>query len=205
MKYRIFTSRFKTFAIVCFFFHLCVCSSLFIFPVVVPLQPLPTVQEFNENQTLKIIEGCVIALRSDLETMYWLNLTESLAPINTAVQVVYFVALPILLQLSNLLVLMVVIRKHIKTMGVLLHESEKVGGVNYIRVLKMTILLGILFFLQELPLAIFQITVATDRYMKMNVAYLLYVSVSFVVIKPLNFLTYASQSRRKLLKMFCPK
>jgi hypothetical protein len=125
---------------------------------------------------------------------------------------VYFSAIPIFVQLINAIILTVVTRKHIKTMTVLMHETKKVGVVNYIRLLKVTIFLGISFFLQELPPAIFQIIVSSGPYApnmtNMNYTYLLYVSISFAITKPLDIIIYASQSkvfRCQLSKIFCHK
>jgi hypothetical protein len=184
------------------------CSSLFIFPAVVPLRSFSTVQEFKENHNLRIIDGCTITSDGDLENLYWINLVEWLSLLTTTAHVVYFTAMPILLQFINAVILSVVMRKHMKTMGVLMHETKNVGIVNYIRLLKVTIFLGISFLLQELPPAIFKIIVISDPNLVhatyMNATYLLYVSVSFAVTKPLDIIIYASQSkvfRRQLFKM----
>jgi hypothetical protein len=209
LKYRLFTLRFMIFTILCLIVHLCACSTLFIYPAIVPLRSFRTVQEFKEDHSLKIIEGCTLLLDGDLESMYLINLVERMAPFTATAHIVYFAVIPILMQFINVIMLTIVLRKHIKTMSVLMQETKNVGVVNYIRLLKVTILLGISFLLQELPPGIFQIIVANDRYManvtKMNSTYLLYVSVSFAVTKPLDIIIYASQSkvfRRELLKIF---
>jgi hypothetical protein len=207
MKYRQF--RIRKWVVIVSFLHVLVCAFSISFVVMMSIIPVRTVQEYNHGKPLKIIEACEIISDGDDSFLHMLN---AYPGIMIAVRVYYFILIPLILHCVCIVVLAVLLRKQINAVKKLVADKQQRLVIKYLRLMKVSLLLGISFLIQEFPQAISQLYMYLANIhslsKSMNSLSYIMMSISFAFGKPMDLLIYASQSkafRSSLSKWICWK
>jgi hypothetical protein len=185
--------QFTKWFIMLLFLHVTVCAFYFSIAPMISISPVTTVQEYKHGEPIKIIHACASVLDTDDY-----NVLMSYTKILFIVQIVYFMVIPIILQCVCMFVLFFLMKKQIKLVMNMGIDRRQRSVVKYLRLMKVSLLLGISFFVQEMPIlitALYCFSGDLESFSKFNsLAYLL-MTISFTLGKPADLLIYCSQSK----------
>ena len=191
-------------------FHLIFCLIFLLLLTFPSFEPVPMVQHYRIGDSMRRILGCRLA-------SYGLFHISSLPTLTVSVSyliLMYAQAIPFMLHFISIVLLIILLTKHIRTLSVLVHNAP-VERIKYVSLLKVNIGLGISFFLQELPIIfffIYQVVLVSDHvtydkiYSKYQGVAIAIMSISFSIGKPIDLMIYASLSQsfkqeiRKLIR-----
>ena len=194
-------------------FHIVFCLIFLLLLTSPTFEPVPMIQDYRIGDSMRRILGCRLA-------PYGLLHIPSLSTLSTlTVSISYLIlmyaqAIPFVLHFISIVLLIILLTKHIRTLSVLVHNAP-VERIKYVSLLKVNIGLGISFFLQELPIIfffIYQVVLVSDHvtydkiYSKYQGVAIAIMSISFSIGKPIDLMIYASLSQsfkqeiRKLIR-----
>jgi hypothetical protein len=172
-----------------------------------PIKGIPMIQEFVMGLPLKRIDACAI----DQDHIFFKDPFHSVThKIGIVVQFGYLTALPIFLHCISTAMLAFCIRKEIKKVALMRinYVNNKSKNVKYLTLMKINIILGISFIVQECPMFWSFIHMSsTSSYSdiaNMQSMVHIYSAVVFAIGKPLDVIIYASLSvavRKEFLKL----
>jgi hypothetical protein len=194
MKLRTF--RLKKWVAMFLLLHLVICTLSLFLMLMMQATPVTTVQEYKPEVSLKIIQACEMHVHSEYFDFHSLM---TFSKIGFFVHMVYFLLIPILFQCVCIVLLSVLMKKRIKAVMKLTGGGKQKAEVNYVRLMKVSLLLGISFLIQEMPLIISQVNGFTlelnYKLSKNNSLSYVLMSISYAVWKPIDMLIYATQSK----------
>jgi hypothetical protein len=202
IKFRNF--RLKKWMALLVLIHVSVCAYYFFLAMMTPIFPVTTVQVYRHGQPLKIIQACVLDIDHDN-----FRFSDSYTEIMFVVHIVYFLLIPVLLQCVLLVALLLLLKKHIKAVENLVHDNRQRSVVKYLRLMKISIFMGISFLIQEVPLVVTLSYGFSDDLRSLtrmtSMSYVL-MAISYAIGKPVDLLIYSYQSetfKKTLSKWLC--
>jgi hypothetical protein len=176
------------------------------FPIIMPLKEIKTIQIPEEVQKPKAIQACVLDTDAGFyESLFFVFLSNFLS----FTEYICYMILPTAVSLTFLLILIVLMRKQIKLMSILAPHTAKQNKIKYLTLMKVNIILGISFLVQEIPLlGYYGVLISSADFSEVVEAgcyHYMVMTASFAFGKPLDLLIYASLStafRKEFLKFF---
>lgn len=161
---------------------------------------------------LKIIDACILGN----DDKFYSGITYIIIRwFRNFVHVIYFALLPLCIQSLCTVVLIFMIRKQITKLSFLtpIGRSKIVQKVAYLVLIRAHIYLAVSFFVQEIPIYFAVISALynqdTSNFQKINSIVILYIYQTFAIGKLIDFLIYASLSRKVKSELknliFCKK
>lgn len=188
---------------------------IFLLLITTPVfEPVPLIQEFRRGYPLRKIIGCRYSHSKLIKNINDFQVGIAIS----TVALVYNQILPFIFHLITIVILVIFLTKHIRTLTVLTNNIA-VERVKYIVLMKVNIGLGLSFLLQEMPLIISllsQIGISENikdsnieaTGTKFQGYTTVLMSISFCIGKPIDLLIYCSLSKAfkeelKYLLCFC--
>jgi uncharacterized membrane protein len=177
------------------------------FPVMLPLKKTMTIQlPRDKQQKAKIIQACALDTEAGFyESPFFVFLSNFLL----YTRYICYMILPTAVSLIFILILLVLMRKQIKLVSMMAPHTAKKNTIKYITLMKVNVILGISFLLQEIPLlvalGVFISTTDFSEGMSTQCIYNMIMTVTFAFGKPLDLFIYASLSttfRQEFIKLF---
>ena len=177
--------------------------------VIVPLKTFPILQEYKPDTPLIKIDACAI---DDQNVYFYETFHRSVHWMCLLIHLVYFSALPICINIFCTFFLIYLVRQEINKISFLAPNcnTKIYNNVKYLILIKVHILLGISFILQEMPIYVSFVYATTGRdglaIDTAQAVILVNMFQSFAIGKPIDVIIYASLSRKvksELQKLLC--
>lgn len=202
----------KLFLVPFAFFHLLIIVLYCISTNTIPIKKITTIQEYVPQMPLKIIDACILGN----DDKFYSGITYIIIRwFRNFVHVIYFALLPLCIQSLCTVVLIFMIRKQITKLSFLtpIGRSKIAQKVAYLVLIRAHIYLAVSFFVQEIPIYFAVISALynqdTSNFQKINSIVILYIYQTFAIGKLIDFLIYASLSRKVKSELknliFCKK
>lgn len=203
----------KLFLVPFAFFHLLIIVLYCISTNTIPIKKITTIQEYVPQMPLKIIDACILG-NDDMK--FYSGITYIIIRwFRYFVHIIYFALLPLCIQILCTVVLIFMIRKQITKLSFLtpIGRSKIAQKVAYLVLIRAHIYLAVSFLVQEIPVYFAVISALynqdTSNFQKVNSILVLYIYQTFAIGKLIDFLIYASLSRKVKSELknliFCKK
>jgi hypothetical protein len=176
------------------------------FPIIMPLKEMKTIQIPEKLQKPKTIQACVLDIHGGFYDSPFFAFLSKFLSFTTYIS---YMILPTAVCLIFLLILLVLLRKQIKMVSIIAPHTAKKNKIKYLTLMKVNIILGISFLVQESPLLGYYGVLLASADVSENLKARCYINMimttTFAFGKPLDLLIYASLStkfRQELMKLF---